>query len=280
MLASTDAHAPLPTQNAAPTQATLVDSHCHLDYLHRRGLPVSEVLTRAQNAGISHVLSVATELKHDPLLASFCQQQDNVFRSIGVHPCHVQHEPEVTCADLLAMVDDPKVVAVGESGLDYFHDTTHKTLQHQLFRAHLSVAQQTNLPIIIHTRAADEDTLRIMYEAYAEKPFRGVFHCYIGSPEILHAAKEMDFYISLTGILTYNKSQTLRDIVPQTPINRLMVETDAPYLSPVPYRSKPCEPWMVRHTAECLAEILDMPFAKLCAVTTQNFFRLFNRACP
>ena len=202
----------------------------------------------------------------------------HVYRSVGVHPCHAHEEPNTTAKELIALSQQDKVIALGECGVDYFHDSSTMEIQHRVFRAHLQAAQETDLPLIIHTREADTDTIKIMQEAFRVKPFRGVFHCYTGSEAILAAAQEMDFYISVTGILTYGKSGDLRQQMTKIDPRRLMVETDAPFLAPKPHRGKPCTPAMVRHTAELLAEILSFDMETLSQKTTENFLRLFHRA--
>lgn len=256
----------------------ITDSHCHLDYMEKRGEDVAAIIERAEKAGVSRFLTVATTLAGEENLRRYCQDHANVYRSVGVHPCHVSEEPHVTADDLIKLSQQDKVIALGECGVDYFHDRSHTETQHRIFREHLKAAQETDLPLIIHTRAADEDTIAIMQEAFRVKPFRGVFHCYIGSEAILQAAQEMDFYISVTGILTYGKSDELRERVTKIDLKRLMVETDAPFLAPKPHRGKSCEPAMVRHTAELLAEIRGLDLATLAQQTSENFLRLFNKA--
>ncbi len=256
----------------------LVDSHCHLDYMERRGQDVAAIVQQAENAGVTRLLTVATTLAGEETLRGYCDTFPHVYRSVGVHPCHAHEEPNTTAEKLIALSKQDKVIALGECGVDYFHDSSQKDTQHQVFHEHLKAAQETDLPLIIHTRDADNDTISIMQEAFREKPFRGVFHCYIGSEAILTAAQEMDFYISVTGILTYGKSGDLRQQMAKIDPKRLMVETDAPFLAPKPHRGKPCTPAMVRHTAEFLAELLGIDFGVLSQQTTENFLRLFNRA--
>ncbi|NQY81720.1 MAG: TatD family hydrolase [Alphaproteobacteria bacterium] len=256
----------------------LVDSHCHLDYLERRGENIAAVLQRAKAVGVECFLDVATTLVGEPKLREYCATYPGVFRSVGVHPNHATEEPDVCTEELIALSDQPKVIALGECGIDYFREHTTPEIQKKVFRTHLEAAQVTDLPLIIHTRNADEDTIAVMQEVYREKPFRGVFHCYTGSEAILAAAQEMDFYISVTGILTYGKSQELRERVAGIAPSRLMVETDAPFLAPKPHRGKQCEPYMVRHTADMLGELLDLNAVELAEQTTTNFFRLFKRA--
>lgn len=255
----------------------LIDSHCHLDYLARKGVDIAEVIARADAVGVKAFLSVATTLACEEILADFCATFPQVFRSVGVHPNHAHEEPNLTAEQLVVLSRKPKVIALGETGLDNFRQDTDAETQKNVFRAHLRAAQETHLPLIIHTRSADEDTVRVMLDAYTQKPFRGVFHCYTGSQVILEAAGEMDFYISITGMLTYGKSQELRDRVGDIPPDRLMVETDAPFLAPKPHRGQPCEPYMVAHTAELLAEILQQDMRSLGTQTSKNFARLFDR---
>lgn len=256
----------------------LTDSHCHLDYLERCGEDIAALLEDARKSDVTRFLTVATTLAGEKDLCRLCKTYPEVYRSVGVHPNHASEEPDVTAEQLIALSRQDKVIALGECGLDYFRGCADAAIQKQVFCAHLKAAQDTDLPLIIHTRAADEDTLQIMQDAFQDKPFRGVFHCYIGSEAILKAAQEMDFYISVTGILTYGKSDDLRAQMPKIAPERLMVETDAPFLAPKPHRGKQCTPAMVRHTAEALAELLGINFQALAQQTSTNFLRLFDRA--
>ena len=256
----------------------LIDSHCHLDYLERKGEDIATLLADAREQGIRGFLTVATTCGQNACLKGYCDTHPDVVRSVGVHPNHAHEEPGINADDLLELAKDPRVVALGETGIDYFRGDQTKDLQQKIFAEHISAAQTSGLPLIIHTRSADHDTINPLLEAYREQPFTGVFHCYIGSHAVLEAAREMDFLISLTGILTYSKSADLRAIISEIPPERLMVETDAPFLAPNPHRGKPCTPAMVRHTAETLAELLGLSLEALGALTTANFFRLFPRA--
>lgn len=253
----------------------LVDSHCHLNF-EPLNAELPAVLTRAKANGVSHMLCVSVTLESFPAIQAIAHAHDHIYASVGVHPN--EHEGVDPSVDALCeLAADPRVVAIGETGLDYFRSEGDMAWQHERFRRHIRAARTTRKPLIIHTRDAAADTLRIMKEEGADD-IGGVMHCFTESWEVARAALDLDFHISFSGIVTFKNAESLRDVARKVPAERLLVETDSPYLAPVPYRGKTNEPSYVRHVAECLANERQQPLAALAAQTTQNFFNLFAHA--
>ncbi len=253
----------------------LVDSHCHLDLIKNSNPDTLVAAAKAQ--GISHCLSVAINLDHFPTLLSIAQRLDNVFASCGIHP-NTSLEAAVDVQTLVTMADDPCVIAIGETGLDYFRSGQGDlTRQQESFRTHIQAAKETGKPLIIHSRDAAADTLRILREEKAAS-VGGVMHCFVEDWDIAQQAMEMGFYISFSGIVTFKNAKTLQAVAKQVPLDRMLVETDAPYLAPVPYRGKTNQPAYVRHVAEFIADLREETFETIARATTENFFRLFRTA--
>lgn len=257
----------------------LIDSHCHLDFEDFATEGVANVVERARAAGVDRMLTICCEIeKFAPILA-IAEQFDFINCSIGTHPhqSSLPQEVALTTADIVARSkQSSKIVALGETGLDYYYDFSPKELQHQVFTRHIEAALETDLPLIIHTRDAEEDTMRLLRDVGQGK-VRGVMHCFTGSQWLADQALDIGFYISLSGILTFKKSQDLRDIAKTVPMDRLLVETDSPYLAPMPYRGKRNEPSYVVETAKVLAEVKGVDYATIAAQTTRNFHTLFNK---
>jgi TatD DNase family protein len=255
----------------------LVDSHCHLDF---PGLAEqrTEVIERAHGAGVQVMQTIGTRLRTFDQVLAIADADPGIFCSIGVHPHQADEEGIDDPAPLLAWTDHPKVIGVGESGLDYYYDNSSRAGQERSFRAHIQAARQSGLPLIVHTRDADRDTIELLGAAMAEGPFNGVIHCYSSTPELGFAAVEMGLYLGLGGILTFKRSDELRATVRALPLDRLILETDAPYLAPQPVRGKRNEPAYVAHVAATLARVRDLPVAEIARATTDNFFRLFAKA--
>ncbi len=252
-----------------------IDSHCHINFpgLVER---VPDLLQAMAHNQVSHALCVSVELAAFPQILDLAEQHSNIFASVGVHPDHEDcAEPDVD--QLLALASHPKVVAVGETGLDYFRLTGDLEWQRERFRTHIRAALQSGKPLIIHTRAAAEDTLRIMREEGAER-VGGVMHCFTESLEVAEQAMAMNFYISFSGIVTFKKALELKEVAKHVPLERMLIETDAPYLAPVPYRGKTNEPAYVRHVAEEIAHLRGISLEDVGAATTNNFFELFRAA--
>jgi TatD DNase family protein len=257
-----------------------VDSHCHLDY---PGLEAEadDVVARAEAAGVSTILTIATRLSTFERVLALASSFPNVWVATGVHP-HQAAEEEA-CLDpapFVANAAHPKVVAIGECGLDYFYDKSPRDIQAASFRAQLEAARQAGLPFIVHTRDADADTAAVLEEAAAAGPLAGVIHCYSTSPELGLKAMELGLHLGLGGILTFKRSDELRATVRELPRDRILLETDAPYLAPLPYRGKRNEPAYIPHVAAVLADVWGTDTAEVARLTTANFFRLFKKARP
>lgn len=254
----------------------LIDSHCHLDFPDFAD-DLDTVVERAVEYGVTKMVSIATTLPAEPTVREIAQRFEPIFYAAGVHPMQVhQHQP-VSLQDLLALAQQEKLVALGETGLDYHYTPEHAQQQQTMFRLHIEAARQTGLPVIIHARAADSDMIQILEEEYARGPFTAVLHCFSSGSELAKTAQRLGLYLSMSGIVTFKKSHELRDIFRKVPQDRILVETDAPYLAPPPHRGKRNEPAYTRHTAEVGAELLGMTYEAFAAQTTENFYRLFTR---
>jgi TatD DNase family protein len=254
----------------------LVDHHCHLDFpqlaADRDGL-----LARARAAGVGVMVTISTRVRSLPDLLAITEAHDDVFCSVGTHPHYADEELDVTTEQLVAKSAHPKVVAIGEAGLDYYYQKSSREGQAAGFRRHIAAARETGLPLEIHARDADEDTARILEEEHAKGAFPAILHCYTGGPDLARRAVALGLFVSFTGVVTFKRSDELRAIAADVPINQILVETDAPYLAPVPFRGKTNEPAYVVHTAACLAEVKAMSVDAFAAATTDNFFRLFKK---
>jgi TatD DNase family protein len=251
----------------------LVDSHCHLDYATPEERP--EILARARRAGVATMLTIGTKMADFPMVRAIADSEPDVWCSVGIHPHEAAVEDDQAVASLVPLAEHPRVVGIGETGLDFFYEHSPRGRQEEVFRAHCQAARVTGLPLIVHTRDADADTLRVLAE---EKPPAGVIHCFSSGRHLAEQALELGFHISLSGILTFKNAGELRAVARDLPLERLLVETDAPYLAPVPLRGKRNEPAFIVHTLACLAELKGLSPAALAAITAENFFRLFNKA--
>jgi len=255
----------------------LIDSHCHLDYFKDEELP--EVIARARAAGVGEMVSIGTSLEQSRRILALVADQPGIWCSVGIHPQHAHEEPVPDPADLAAMTQHPKVVGIGESGLDYFYETAPHDVQQAGFRAHIRAARQAGLPLAIHARSADTDIEAILREERdAGGPFDFLLHCFTSGRPLAEAAIDMGGYISFSGILTFPKSTELRDIARDMPADRILVETDSPYLAPAPHRGKRNEPGWVAHTAATLAAVRGIAPEALADLTTANFRRLYPKA--
>ncbi|MBK8631816.1 MAG: TatD family hydrolase [Sphingomonadales bacterium] len=255
----------------------LIDSHCHLNY---KGLIEDQdaVLARARAAGVTGMLNISTrECEWDAIIATAGKGPD-IWASVGIHPHEADGHAHIDTAKLVAAAAHPKVVAIGETGLDYYYDHSDRTQQRASFRAHIEAARLTGLPLIVHTRDAEEDTAAILREEMANAPFTGVIHCFTASAAFAEIALELGFYISLSGIVTFKNAKDLQAIAQTIPEDRLLVETDAPFLAPVPHRGKTGEPAFVADTARKVAELRGVVVSILGAQTSANFFNLFTKA--
>jgi TatD DNase family protein len=254
----------------------LVDSHCHLDFPDFAG-EVDSLVARAGEAGVTHMVSISTRVRRQAALLAIAERYPNVYCSIGTHPHHAHEELDIGADELVAGSAHPKVVAIGEAGLDYFYDNSPREAQEQGFRAHVAAARRTGLPLVIHSRDADDDMARILEEEAGKGAFPAVLHCFTGGRDLAMRAIALGLSISFTGILTFKRSDALRAIAAELPADRILVETDAPYLAPGKFRGKRNEPAYVVETAKVLAETRGVSLDTIAQQTTDNFFRLFSK---
>lgn len=263
--------------SAPPETPELVDSHCHLDFADFNGeLPA--IIARAHSAGVTRMVTICTRLRNLPQVQAIAEAHDGVFFAAGTHPMSAAEEPMTSVAELVALSQHPKCVGLGETGLDYHYTADTAAIQQTSLRLHIQAAQQTGLPLIIHARAADDDMARILSEGMNIAPYTCVMHCFSSGEALAQAALAMGFYLSMSGIATFPKSGALRDIFAGAPLNRILVETDSPYLAPIPHRGKRNEPAYTAFTARTGAQIFGLTEAEFAAATTANFDRLFARA--
>jgi TatD DNase family protein len=254
----------------------LVDSHCHLDFPDFAG-DLEAIVARAAAAGVGRIVTISTRVRRHGELLEIAERFPDVYCSVGTHPHHADEEEGISADELIRLTAHPKVVALGEAGLDYFYQHGSRQAQERGFRAHIAAARATGLPLVVHTREADDDCGRILEEEMAKGPFRGVLHCYTGGRELAMKAIALGLSISFTGILTFKKSQALRDLAAELPAGRIMVETDAPYLAPGKFRGKRNEPSYVGEIAKVLAETRGVSLSEISRQTTENFFKLFSK---
>ena len=255
----------------------LVDSHCHLDFPDLAGrLP--EVLARAREAGIGRMVTISTRVAQFETYRALAEAHEDILFTVGTHPHNAGEEPDVSAARLVELSRHPRCIAIGEAGLDFHYDRSPRDVQAHVFRTHIAAARETGLPLVIHARAADDEMIGILEEESGRGRFDAVLHCFSSGPELARVGAALGFYVSFSGILTFKNSQELRRIAASVPQDRLLVETDAPYLAPAPHRGRVNEPAYVAHTAKVLAETIGVPEATAAEITTANFYRLFAKA--
>ena len=252
----------------------LVDSHCHLDFADFAA-EREAIIMRARQAGVETMLTISTRLDEFCGVRGIAEAYDGIWCSVGAHPHEAKDHSTLTSEPLVALAVHPKVVGIGETGLDFHYDLSPRDIQERVFRAHIAASRETGLPLIVHAREADRELARILDE---ERPPPGVMHCFSSGRALAEAALELGFYISVSGLVTFRNAEELRAIVRDVPLDRLLVETDAPYLAPVPYRGKRNEPAFVAATAAAVAELKGIELHHLAAITSENFFRLFGKA--
>lgn len=258
------------------TAPFLVDSHCHLDFADFDA-ERDEIVRRAGESGVGLLLTISTRVRTVPALIAMAERYANVFASAGTHPLQAGEEPDVSTDAIVALASHEKIVAIGEAGLDYHYDAAPHDVQARVFRRHIAASRETGLPLVIHARDADADMEAILVEETQNGAFPFVLHCFSSGARLAEVGVELGGYVSFSGIVTFRKSEELRAIARAVPADRLLVETDAPFLAPMPYRGKRNEPAYVRHTAETLAKTRDVPFPAIAAQTSDNFFRLFRK---
>jgi len=255
----------------------IVDSHCHLNYGSMME-DIDGVMQRAHDAGVGSMLAINARLSEYDDVLGIAEKYDNVFCTVGSHPHEAENEPGILAEDLIRRAQPKKVIGIGETGLDYYYEYAPKDLQEANFRAHIAASRELQLPLIVHARDADDDCARIMREEMEKGAYPAVIHCFTASQAFADAALDMGCSISISGIVTFNSAKALQETVKTIPLDRLLIETDAPYLAPVPKRGKPNEPAYVKHTAEFLSNLLNIPYEELARITTDNFFNLFTEA--
>ena len=259
------------------TQAIIVDSHCHLDFPDFDGAR-DDLIARAIAAGVTRMVTFCSKLRLEPQVRAIAETYDPVFYAAGTHPMSAADAPLATVGELIKMADHPKFVGIGETGLDYHYTAESADIQIQSLRVHIAAARETKLPLSIHARAADDDMARILREEFDKGAYTCVMHCFSSSAALAKAALDMDFYLSMSGIAAFPKSQELRDIFAAAPVDRILVETDSPYLAPPPFRGKRNEPAYTAHTAKVGAEVFGLSYDDFATQTTANFDRLFWKA--
>jgi TatD DNase family protein len=255
----------------------IIDSHCHLNepFFPKEDLPA--ILTRAKEAGVEILQTVCTRISEFEKIKRIAEENKEVFCSIGNHPCYLEDEGVVAVKRLVELTQEKKVIAIGETGLDYYHKDNTRELQKKSFLNHIEAAQLTELPLIIHTRNAEEDMADILKQQMAKKKFKGVLHCFTGSKSFALLGLELGLYVSIPGVITFKNAKSLQEVVKNLPLNRLLVETDSPYLAPTPLRGKPNEPALIKYTVASLAKLLNKSFDEVAKATSQNFLKLFDK---
>ena len=254
----------------------LVDSHCHLDFPDFED-DLDDIIARAKAAGVERMVSICTRVKDFERVLAVAERFPDVYCSVGTHPNNADEETDITHCDIMKYTHHEKVVAIGEAGLDYYYDKSKPINQNNSLRLHINVSRETNLPLIIHARSADDDMIQVLEEESAKGSFPAILHCYSSGPKLAKTGLELGHYISFSGILTFKNAQEIREIAAEVPLDRLLVETDAPYLAPTPFRGKRNEPAYTVHTAAVLAEVKGVSADEIAAQTTQNFFKLFTK---
>ena len=255
----------------------IVDSHCHLNFSDFDE-DFDAVVASAHAADVGLLQTICTRMSEFETIHKIALKNDSIYCSVGVHPCNVHEAELVTVEELVTAAAKPKVIGLGETGLDYFHSTDHVELQKQSFRTHIEASRQTGLPVIIHCRDAEEDTVAILKEEKTKGDFKALIHCFTGTQWLADEVLKLGLTISLSGILTFKNAKEIQEVAKGLPLDKVLVETDAPYLAPMPHRGKRNEPAYTRHTCEYLAELKGVSLEEAAAQTTENFFRLFSKA--
>ena len=254
----------------------LIDTHCHLDFPDFAA-ESDDIVARAHAAGVKQMITISTRVKRFPEILAIAESYPSVFCSVGTHPHNADEELDITVAELVELSKHPRVVAIGEAGLDYFYDNAPREAQAIGLRKHITAARETGLPLVIHSRSADEDMAAILTDETEKGAFPFLLHCFSSGPELARVGVELGGYVSFSGILTFPKSEELREIAKTVPPERMLVETDAPYLAPKPFRGKRNEPAYVAHTASVLAETVGVSVEEIARITTENAFRIFSK---
>lgn len=255
----------------------IVDSHCHINY-DLFDQDRAEMLARAQENSVQYLMNISVSFEKFDEIIAFSEQYDHIVTTIGVHPHEVDNTPNILYQTLEQYVDHPKVVGLGETGLDYYYDHSDRQKQRDSFRDHIILSQQTQLPVIVHMRDAEEDSYQILKEMMQESAFPFLIHCFSASQDFANKILDIGGYISVSGIVTFKRANALQEVIKNVPKERLLIETDAPYLAPTPHRGKRNEPSFITHTLEKIAELQHVPYEQMADITTHNYFRLFKKA--
>ncbi len=256
----------------------LVDSHCHLDYLQREGHDLDEIIDRASANNIKYMLTIATNMGEYDQVLKIAKRYDNIYCTVGTHPHNAADDQDVTIDQLVELTKHPKVIGIGETGLDYFYDNCDRDIQRKIFIKHIEVARITQLPLIVHARDADHDTIKILQDEYKKGKFPGIIHCFTASRELAEKSVDIGFKISLSGIITFKSAGDINATVKDLKQSDILVETDAPFLAPIPMRGKKNEPSFMIYTAEKLAQLQGVTPTEIAEITTNNFFNIFTKA--
>lgn len=254
----------------------LVDSHCHLNFPEFKQ-DINEVIKRAEENDVKVMQTICTRISEFPEILGIAESRKNIFCSVGIHPHEADNE-EIAVDKLVEFSSNPKVIGIGETGLDYFYENSSREAQRKSFLIHIEAARKTGVPIIIHTRDADADTAEILASEMKKGKFNGLLHCFTSSWQLAETAMNLGFYISISGIVTFKKAVELQEVVKKIPLEKLLVETDSPFLAPMPHRGKRNEPAFTKHTAEFIAGLKGISYEEVAEATTRNFFTLFNKA--
>jgi TatD DNase family protein len=260
------------------TNNFIVDSHCHLDLIEEKELFLPEILKNCRENNIGILQTICTRITEIDKILSYTKLADFIYASIGIHPCNVSTEPKITCDELIKMCQqNEKIIGIGETGLDYYHDKSAINLQKSSFLEHIKVSQEIKLPLIIHSRDADEDMINILKSEQKNKKFPALLHCFSSSRKLAEMALEMGIYISISGIVTFKNATELQEIVKSVPLEFLLVETDSPYLAPTPYRGRLNQPSYTKHVVDFIAQLKNIDPLEVAKITTDNFLRIFTR---
>lgn len=254
----------------------LIDHHCHIDR-HEFAMDLDGVVTRAKEAGVGILVNISTRIRKFDEVKAVAERFDNVYGSVGTHPHNAHEELDIPVSEIVRLSQHPKIVSIGEAGLDYFYKHSTPSAQAEGFRNHIVAARETGLPLEIHTREADEDTLTILKQEHAKGAFPAILHCFTGGRDLALGAVDLGLYVSFSGVISFKKSEALREIAREIPLDRILIETDAPFLAPEPYRGKLNEPAYIVHTAKALAAVKGLSFEDVARTTSENFFRLFTK---
>jgi TatD DNase family protein len=259
----------------------IVDTHCHLDLIEKKNLSLSEVIENCKNNNVKILQTICTRITELDKILSYTKQEDFIYASVGIHPCNVDEQPRIAAEELLKICQkESKIIGLGETGLDYFHQDSKPENQKISFLEHIRTSQENNLPVIIHSRNADLDMADILTIEQKNKNFPALLHCFSSSENLARTALDLGIYISISGIVTFKNAKELREIVKFVPLEYLLLETDSPYLAPMPFRGKTNQPAYTKHVAEYIAELKGLPLEKLIHQTTENFFKIFKKAKP